>query len=169
MLPAAACAALLAAAARGDACPGSSRGLLDALGHGFWDDGAWVPAGGLAAAPLPLRSLLSCASQRPRWVHVVGDSSTRFFYSALLTLFNVSRAHPHHFMPDGDECSRRAAGLVQVVIVLVMVLQCGHDHRAGGWRLTFEWWHHGLTFAKEGRTLALPRLARDASTTPDVV
>ena len=157
----------------------SDADLLEDLAHGFWQphgrgkgvdkgssknsengggesggDPRWVPSSGAELLPVTTATLARC-HPRGRWLHVAGDSSARFFYAALLTLFDVDVPYPHHRAaaahkcsfehvgwPSGNACSDWWKGPCGGDRVPA---GCKYDHTTnGGWRLTFSWWTHNL-------------------------
>ena len=95
------------------------------------------------------------------WLHVAGDSTMRFFYAGLLSLFNGtaerSPGYPLHWLPSNDSCAFAKVGWPSQSTNRCYQRWRGRCHqgakngcwldargvRAGMmWRLTFEWWHH---------------------------
>lgn len=149
----------------------SDAELLEDLAHGFWHphskgkgaskgrskiesggglssgDPLWVPSSGAELLPVTAATLARC-HPRGRWLHVAGDSTARFFYAALLALFNVDVPYPHHRAaaahkcsfervgwPSGGNCSDWWKGPCGGDRVPA---GCKYDHTiSGGWRLTF--------------------------------
>jgi len=94
----------------------------------------------------------------PLWIHVIGDSTMRFFYAAWLSLFNGTqsrqRGYPLHWLPDDDACSfvrvkwvtdstnecyRRWRGTCNSICSLDAV---SSKSTPWAWRLSFEWLSH---------------------------
>ena len=148
---------------------------------GFYHGPRWVPSDGTSFEAITLAALHQCAT--PHHIHVVGDSTLRFFYSALLTRFNVSRAAPHHFMDESDECAFSKVGWPKFDTPLEkrcmarwagrcrdtnnsLISSCTYDHTSlDGWRLTFEYFH-GSEFARHQPATLSPWLP---GSRPDVV
>merc|ERR1712228_553989 len=93
-----------------------------------------------------------CVRSAPReiWIHLIGDSSMRFWYASFLTILNGSTRRPGfplHELPVSDECAFvRGSALSQCVLRWRGPCDedefgCTLDAQGPGWRLTFEWWH----------------------------
>lgn len=153
--------------------------LLEDLAHGFWQshgrgkgvgkgssknrengggesggDPRWVPSSGAELLPVTAATLARC-HPRGRWLHVAGDSTARFFYAALLTLFDVDVPYPHHRAAAAHKCSFGHVGWPSGDARSYwwkgpcggdrVPAGCKYDHTTnGGWRLTFSWWKHNL-------------------------
>lgn len=76
----------------------------------------------------------------------------RFFYSALLDVFNISRQFPFHKLPESDECAFSRVGWPSAGKCAVKWrgpcrdanAGCTYDHQHKNVRLLFTWWHNGL-------------------------
>ena len=117
----------------------------------------------------------------PLWIHVIGDSTMRFFYAAWLSLFNGTqsrqRGYPLHWLPDDDACSfirvkwvtdstnecyRRWRGTCNSICSLDAV---SSKSTPWAWRLSFEWLSHRHVGSK---TYLLASGTRFASAAPSL-
>ena len=107
-----------------------------------------------------LQLSLHLSGSSPFWLHIIGDSTMRFLFAALLTIFNgTNRADkfPVHTLPDSercsflkyrgwpppfDRCARQWRGSAyDASSRSYTVVGAVHDARGPHWRLSFEWWH----------------------------
>ena len=118
------------------------------MDRGIWVGERWVTATGLHVG----RASRDPFRQSNRTIVVVGDSTTRFFYSALLDVFGVRRTYPLHYLPPTDRCSFARVGWPSRGECAWRWRGpcrdsnsgCSYDHRWRGVRMVFFWWHHGL-------------------------
>jgi len=133
---------------------GSGSGGSESGGGGSGGDPRWVPSSGAELLPVTAATLARC-HPRGRWLHVAGDSTARFFYAALLTLFDVDVPYPHHRAAAAHKCSFEHVGWPSGGACSDwwkgpcgggrVVPGCKYDHTtSSGWRLTFSWWRHTL-------------------------
>ena len=147
----------------------SLQSFLDTCSQGHFDNSsAWLPlhahcrhvvpqehAGRHIAPSDPGAASCFPRSHKPLWLHVVGDSTMRFFYAGLLSYFNGTERRapgfPLHWLPSNDSCAfaktgwptthnncyRRWRGKCDES----QANGCFLDARGLDWRVTFSWWH----------------------------
>ena len=136
---------------------------LEALARGSWThDGrelvgkydahshaAWVPSAAHALKRLDALAAVRCIPRQsggPLWIHVAGDSSMRFLFGALLSLFNGSEPReigfPSHWMNDTDKVRRVPLSLhdstpcsLRHALVRLASVSPSHAVRLSDWRL----------------------------------
>ncbi len=87
-----------------------------------------------------------------RTILVVGDSSMRFLYSALVDSFGIVRPYPHHSLPESDPCAFSRVGWPSNGPCAMKWrgpcrdanAGCTYNHSWRGIKLKFVWWRNGL-------------------------
>lgn len=115
---------------------------------GWWEGDVWKASTGASYLPS------APVSARPNaTVWVLGDSTMRFFYAALLAAFQVPHESPLHRLPNADPCSFRRVGWTSSGKCARRWRgpcgehsrrECTLEYNASGTRLMFSWWRPGM-------------------------
>lgn len=114
-----------------------------------WGGTQWVTSSGIQVPRFSKHDF----RHSNRTLLVVGDSSMRFLYSAILDAFGLhDRPYPFHWLPDDDPCSFAQVGWPQSGPCADKwrgpcrdaADGCTYEHTWHGIRLIFTWWHDKL-------------------------
>ena len=118
--------------------------------HGWWIGEKWVTSAGLL---IPSRKQTRARLRnKRRTLLVVGDSTMRFLYSAILDTFDINRLYPHHRMPVTDACAFEKIGWPTSGACATRWRGpckdnnhgCSYLHKWSRLRLIFTWWRNNL-------------------------
>ena len=121
------------------------------MDKGWWVGNQWMTLTG-TSTPLCHSSCIRQLTRKNRTLLVVGDSTMRFMYAAILSALNVKHQYPNHRLPSADECSFERVGWpTSGKCALRWRGPCRDDKHgctyAHMWhktRLVFTWWRNRL-------------------------
>ena len=167
----------------------SSR--LAAYAAGEWHNDSnsfsWHPPSTGVSAIDAVRDCCIRGNREQLWIHVIGESTHRFLYAALLTHFNGTvrmPGFPLHWLPNEDRCSFKLRGWSsdgRHPCFRAWRGVCNDQHQRDGrpacvidaesndWRLTFEWYQYYVGVGDVNHSFHLPSLARTAGSWPSLL
>ena len=147
----------------------------------------WHPPSAVVSAADAVSDCCIRGNRERLWIHVIGESTHRFFYAALLTHFNGTvrmPGFPLHWLPNEDRCSFLSHGWSSDSRDPCFQAwrgvcngnrwkdgrpECVIDAESSDWRLTFEWYQYYNGVRDVNHSFHLPSLARTASAWPSLL